>query len=97
MNYPYYIAITSEGRFKGQYPASIAVVPSLRRQWDEGKFGTGKKQTETVANSLPELIQKLQALGKNWRYDDVEMYQVLAHNSPRRRLRSHDVEALLRQ
>jgi len=84
--YPYYLAEVREGRFKGMYPPEIAVVPSLKRQWDRGGFGMGTRSTEIEDASARSLMDKLRRMGKDPRFDDVEIYIVRAPNSPRERV-----------
>jgi len=82
--YPRYLAIKTEGRLKGQYPASIAHVPSMKRKWDDGGLGSGTKLVEIEADSPKELINKLRGMGYDIHYNnDFRFYQVRFSGSPR--------------
>jgi len=83
--YPYYLAIHSEGRLKGQYPNEIGFVPNLRKQWDKGGFGTGKKTTEFKSENVDDLLMQLQQRHINPRFD-VDFYVVRRPNSHRERM-----------
>jgi hypothetical protein len=95
MSYPYYIAIHSTGRLKGQAPLQISMVPELRRQWDSGGFGTGKKMQEFKDASMADLFGQLHEAGLDPRHDDIEFYEVRAPNSPRRGLNRQQVFSLM--
>jgi len=62
------------------------MVPSLRRQWDRGGFGTGTRLTEIEADSPRELVQMLRGRGINPQYDDVEFYEIAVPGGPRIRI-----------
>jgi hypothetical protein len=82
-NYPRFVAEKREGRFKGQYPSpEIRHVPSLRRQWDRGGFGTGIRLIEIEAETAGELIQKIRTQGLN-PHDDFEFFMIRSPRSPR--------------
>ena len=84
--YPYYVAEKREGRFKGMYPREIGMIPSLKRKWDAGGFGSGTKLTEVTATTPTELISRLRSQGIDPQHDEVEFYEVRAPNSPRARI-----------
>ena len=96
--YPYYLAITYEGRFKGQYPAQLGMIPSLRNKWDSGGFGTGKRVAEELQDTkLQGLLNQLLQQGINWRYDDVDIYVVSAPGRPRQKMNSHEIMQVLQR
>ena len=85
--YPRYIAEMREGRFKGKYPdPAFAHVPSLRRQWDRGGFGTGSRLNEVEADSPSALLEKLRAMGINPQHDEIDFYEIRAQGSQRARI-----------
>jgi hypothetical protein len=82
--YPRYLAIKTEGRFKGQYPEQIAHDPSMKRKWDAGELGSGTRLVEIDANSPKELISKLRGMGYDIHYNnDFRFYQIRFSGSPR--------------
>jgi len=86
VEYPYYIAERREGRLKGMAPPNIRAIPSLRRKWDGGGFGTGVRTTEERAPNPRDLLDRLRSRNVNPQFDDVEFYVVRAPNSPRERI-----------
>lgn len=85
--YPRFVAEKREGRFKGQYPSpEIGHIPSLRRQWDKGGFGTGTRLVEIEAETASGLIQKIRTQGFNPQHDDFEFYMIRSPGSPRERI-----------
>lgn len=84
--YPYYLAISREGRLKGQAPMNIKFVPSLVREWDRGGFGTGTKATEFKGYSAQEVLNQLKMRHINPAFDAVDFYIVRRPNSSRERL-----------
>jgi hypothetical protein len=84
--YPRYIAEKREGRLKGQYPREIGMIPSLRRKWDAGGFGSGTRLTEAEAESPARLFEEMRSRGMDPQHDEVEFYEVRAPNSPRVRI-----------
>ena len=84
--YPYYLAVHREGRLKGQYPTEIAYVPSLKKQWDKGGFGTGKKTKEFKSEDVKDLLEQLKMRRINPSFDDVDFYTVRSPNSPREKI-----------
>jgi len=88
MQTPYYIAVKTEGRLKGMYPAGIEHVPSMKRQWDKGGLGSGKKMTEARGQNLEELLQDMNRKGIERQDMDVEYYVV---NHGRRRIRREEL------
>ena len=82
--YPRYLAIKTEGRLKGQYPAEVSNVPSLKRQWDAGGLGSGTRLVEVEADSPKELVSKLRGMGYDINYNnDFRFYQIRFSGSPR--------------
>lgn len=84
--YPYYIAEFRTGRFKGQYPAGIAHIPSLERQWDQGKFGN-HHNVSIEKSSLDELFSSLKREDQVPPFFDVSFYIVEAPGMSRKRVR----------
>jgi len=95
MQYPYYTAEAREGRFKGLYQPNIAMIPSLRRQWDEGRMGTGTRLHEFRSGDFGDLVRQLRQAGFDTR--DAEFFAVRAPNSPKEKVRGDELFALLRQ
>jgi len=95
--YPYYIAIYYVGRFEGQYPPEIAAVPSMKKLWDKGKLGMGKKGKELRSESARDLQNQLRQRGINPNYDDVDLYVVFRPNSPRRKIRPMQLDRYARE
>lgn len=94
--YPYYIAVVWAGRYKGMYPEAIKYIPSMKRQWDRGGLGTGKKIAAEITGTNPvEIIDELRARHGITNGDDVDFYVVEAPNTSRRRL--HYQEFMHRQ
>lgn len=85
--YPRYIAEKHEGRLKGQYPSpEFKMVPSLRRQWDNGGFGSGTKRIEIESDSAAELLDKLRGRGYSATHDNFDFYEIRSPGSPRTRV-----------
>lgn len=84
--YPRYIAERREGRLKGQYPEQIKYLPSLRRQWDRGGFGTGSRLIEVESDSPAGLLDELRRRGHSPAHDDLEFFEILGPGSPRARI-----------
>lgn len=82
--YPRYLAIKTEGRFKGQYPEQISRDPSMKRKWDSGGLGSGTRLVEVEADSPKELANKLRGMGYDINYNnDFRFYQIKFSGSPR--------------
>jgi len=94
--YPYYLAVYREGRFKGQYPQGIEFVPDLKRQWDRGGLGSGVKLREFEESTPKELLNKLRMERINPPFDSVDFYMVRSQNSPRMGMRYDEILRLSR-
>ena len=95
MTYPYYVAQTREGRFKGQYPSEIQFVPDMKRMWDQGKLGNGTTMREFRSSDFRDLLGQLRSAGFNPRYD-AEIYIIRRDGAPRERVRGNELDTLLR-
>ena len=85
--YPRYIAEKREGRHKGQYPTpEIRYVPSLKREWDRGGFGTGTKLIEIEADSPQGLLDEIHGRGYSPVHDEFEFFEIRGLGSPRVRI-----------
>jgi hypothetical protein len=85
--YPRYVAERREGRLKGQYPdEAFRHVPSLRRQWDRGGFGTGSRLVEVESDSPRGLIDELRRRGHSPAHDGFEFYEIRGPGAPRARI-----------
>ena len=84
--YPRYVAEKREGRLKGQYPNEIGMIPSLRRKWDNGGFGSGHRIIEVESDSPEGLIADLRSRGINPQYDEIDFYEIRAPGSPKARI-----------
>ena len=86
MEYPRYIAVYKEGRFAGQYPQNVSMIPSLKRMCDQGKLGTGRKLTELESVSVTDLLKQLRSAGISPTHDDVDFYKIQGEGSQRQKL-----------
>jgi len=84
--YPYYVAVYSEGRLKGQAPMEIRFVPNLRKKWDAGGFGTGKRTKEFKSTDIKGLLNQLNMARIHPVHDDVDFYIVRLPNGPREKI-----------
>jgi hypothetical protein len=95
MRYPYYIAEVREGRLKGMAPHDMSMIPSLRRQWDRGGFGTGTKLREFRSADFGDLAAQVRRAGFDTR--DAEFFAIRGPNSPKQKVFGDELFALLRQ
>ena len=85
--YPRYVAERREGRLKGQYPdMAFRHVPSLKRQWDKGGFGTGTRLVEVESDSPSGLIEEIRRRGFSPVHDDFEFFEIRGPGSSRARI-----------
>jgi len=97
--YPYYLVITSKGRFQGgPYPQGIEFIPDMKRQWDAGGLGTGKIHREHKIINPKEIQSTLKQNSLNPYYDQdkFDIYVVRAPQSPRRKLNHREIIDLIR-
>jgi hypothetical protein len=93
--YPYYVAEWREGRNKGgPYPEGIQYIPHLKRQWDNGGFGTGSKLFSLKDANPQELLSQIRSKGKHPGHDDIEFYVVRLPNRPKERINISQFMAL---
>lgn len=96
LSYPYYIAISYEGRFVGMAPTQIKGTP-MEKVWDRGGMGTGKKiKFEIKSSSAKTLLEEINKLGYNIKDQEVEFYIIRSPNSSRERLSLIEIDKLSR-
>jgi len=98
MNYPYYIAIHREGRLKGQYPSpEIQHIPSLRKKWDRGGFGSGTSMKEFKSDDIQDLLNQLRTQRLNPIHDEIEFYIIQKPNSARQGIQYQRLMAMMNE
>jgi len=95
--YPYYVAVYREGRLMGQAPMEISMVPSLKRKWDSGGFGTGTKSEEFRSSSIRDLLTQVRNRRIRPPYDNVEFYIVREPNSYREEIQYQRLLSMMRE
>jgi hypothetical protein len=95
---PYkFIVEMYEGRLKGMYPEEIRFIPHLKRKWDNGGMGTGRKQiVHEEFDTAKEVLDFLRSRRVRPLDDNVEVYKIMVPGSHRIRAPFRELERLSR-